>query len=342
VSDLLPVPDSRIDIFNGPDGRVRVEVRFLDDTVWLSQKLMAQLFAVSVATVNEHLKNVFQEGELAEEAVIRNFRITAEDGKQYLTRHYNLDAIIAVGYRVRSTVGTQFRRWATQRLREYMVKGFAMDDERLKDPGGWDYFDELLERIRSIRASEKRFYQKIKDLFVQTSVDYDKKSSAAQDFFKTIQNKMLFATTGRTAAEIIRNRADAALPNMGLTSFKGSVVRKGDVLTSKNYLTAEEITALDRLVVMFLDYAEDRSARRERITMAEWGELTDRFLRFNERELLSGAGKVSHTTAERHAHGEYSRFDAARRRREREAAELEAEKDFEELAREALEINRRK
>ncbi|MGE4503716.1 MAG: virulence RhuM family protein [Desulfovibrionaceae bacterium] len=303
---------------------------------------MAQLYGVTVQNISHHLINVFQEGELPEEAVIKSFLITAEDGKQYLTRHYNLDAIIAVGYRVRSTVGTQFRRWATQRLREYMVKGFAMDDERLKDPGGWDYFDELLERIRSIRASEKRFYQKIKDLFVQTSVDYDKKSSAAQDFFKTIKNKMLFATTGRTAAEIIRDRADAALPNMGLTSFKGSVVRKGDVLTSKNYLTAEEITALDRLVVMFLDYAEDRSARRERITMAEWGELTDRFLRFNERELLSGAGKDSHTTAERHAHGEYSRFDAARRRREREAAELEAEKDFEEMAKEALEINRRK
>ncbi len=334
MSDLLPAPDSRIDIFNAPDGQIRVEVRFLDETVWLSQRLMSQLFQVSIPTVNEHLKNVFQEGELAEGAVIRDFRITAEDGKQYLTKHYNLDAIISVGYRVKSPVGTQFRRWATERLRDYMVKGFAMDDERLKDPGGWDYFDELLERIRTIRASEKRFYQKIKDLFAQTSTDYDGTSATARTFFQTIQNKMLYATTGKTAAEIIVGRAKAALPNMGLTSFKGDVVRKGDVLTSKNYLINDEITALDRLVVMFLDYAEDRAERRQMITMEEWIENTDRFLEFNERKVLTNAGKVSHKRAENHARAEYDAFDTTRRQRELEEAEIEAEQEFDELVKE--------
>ncbi|WP_419786122.1 virulence RhuM family protein [Pseudodesulfovibrio sp.] len=331
MSDNAPAPRSQIDIFPAPDGNIRVEVRFLDETAWLSQKLMAELFQVSIPTINEHLKKLFADGELAEGAVVRNFRITASDGKEYLTKHYSLDAIIAVGYRVRSSVGVQFRRWATERLREYMVKGFTMDDERLKNPGGWDYFDELLERIRTIRASEKRFYQKVKDLFSQTSADYDGKSETAQMFFKTIQNKMLFATTGKTAAEIVVERADAALPNMGLTSFKGYVVRKGDVMTSKNYLQQDELTKLDRLVVMFLDYAEDRAEQRQRITMDEWIEMTDRFLTFNERDALTNAGKVSHKQAEKHAHGEYKAYDDARRRRELEEAEIEAERDFEEL-----------
>jgi len=331
MSDNTPAPQSQIDIFPAPDGNIRVEVRFLDETAWLSQKLMAELFQVSVPTINEHLKNLIADGELSEEAVIRNFRITASDGKEYLTKHYNLDAIIAVGYRVRSAVGVQFRRWATERLREYMVKGFTMDDERLMNPGGWDYFDELLERIRTIRASEKRFYQKVKDLFSQTSADYDGKSKTAQMFFKTIQNKMLFATTGKTAAEIVKERANAALPNMGLTSFKGDVVRKGDVVTSKNYLQQDEITKLDRLVVMFLDYAEDRAEQRQRVTMDEWIEMTDRFLAFNEREVLTNAGKVSHKQAQKHAHGEYKAFDDARKQRELEEAEIEAERDFEEL-----------
>lgn len=331
MSDNAPAPQSQIDIFPAPDGNIRVEVRFLDETAWLSQKLMAELFQVSIPTINEHLKNLFADGELAEEAVVRNFRITASDGKEYLTKHYSLDAIIAVGYRVRSSVGVQFRRWATERLREYMVKGFTMDDERLKNPGGWDYFDELLERIRTIRASEKRFYQKVKDLFSQTSADYDGKSETAQMFFKTIQNKMLFATTGKTAAEIVVERADAALPNMGLTSFKGDVVRKGDVMTSKNYLQQDELTKLDRLVVMFLDYAEDRAEQRQRITMDEWIEMTDRFLTFNERDVLTNAGKVSHKQAEKHAHGEYKTYDDARRQRELKEAEIEAERDFEEL-----------
>lgn len=334
MNDIVPVPQTGIDIFQSPEGNIRVEVRFLDESVWMSQKLMAELFQVSVPTVNEHLKNVFLEGELAEEAVIRDFRITATDGKQYLTKHYNLEAIIAVGYRVKSPIGTQFRRWATERLKEYMVKGFVMDDERLKDPGGWDYFDELLERIRTIRASEKRFYQKVKDLFSQTSADYDGKSETARTFFKTIQNKMLYATMGKTAAEIVVARANAALPNMGLTSFKGDVVRIGDIVTSKNYLAKDELTALDRLVVMFLDYAEDRAERRQRITMREWMESTDRFLAFNEREVLTNAGSVSHKQAEKHARIEYKTFDDTRRQRELEEAEVEAERDFDELVKE--------
>ncbi|WP_272698709.1 virulence RhuM family protein [Desulfovibrio sp. Fe33] len=292
---------------------------------------MAELFQVSIPTINEHLKNLFADGELAEGAVVRNFRITASDGKEYLTKHYSLDAIIAVGYRVRSSVGVQFRRWATERLREYMVKGFTMDDERLKNPGGWDYFDELLERIRTIRASEKRFYQKVRDLFSQTSADYDGNSETAQTFFKTIQNKMLFAITGKTAAEIVMTRADAAQPNMGLTSFKGDVVRKGDVVTSKNYLQQDELAKLDRLVTMFLDHAEDRAEKRQRITMQQWVEIADKFLEFNEWEVLTNAGTVSHKQAEKHAHGEYKAFNEARRQRELEEAEIEAERDFEEL-----------
>jgi hypothetical protein len=331
MSDNAPAPQSQIDIFPAPDGNIRVEVRFLDETAWLSQKLMAELFQVSVSNINQHLKHIFEESELDESAVVKDYLITATDGKNYNTRFYNLDVIIAVGYRVRSSVGVQFRRWATERLREYMVKGFTMDDERLKNPGGWDYFDELLERIRTIRASEKRFYQKVKDLFSQTSADYDGKSETAQMFFKTIQNKMLFATTGKTAAEIVVERADAALPNMGLTSFKGDVVRKGDVMTSKNYLQQDELTKLDRLVVMFLDYAEDRAEQRQRITMDEWIEMTDRFLTFNERDVLTNAGKVSHKQAEKHAHGEYKTYDDARRQRELKEAEIEAERDFEEL-----------
>jgi hypothetical protein len=334
MSDTKAAPDSRIEIFNAPDGGVSVKVHVEDQTVWLTQRSMAELYQTTTQNIGMHLKSVYEEGELDEQATCKEYLQVRSEGNREINRnlkHYSLDAIIAVGYRVRSSVGVQFRRWATERLREYMVKGFTMDDERLKNPGGWDYFDELLERIRTIRASEKRFYQKVKDLFSQTSADYDGKSETAQMFFKTIQNKMLFATTGKTAAEIVVERADAALPNMGLTSFKGDVVRKGDVMTSKNYLQQDELTKLDRLVVMFLDYAEDRAEQRQRITMDEWIEMTDRFLTFNERDVLTNAGKVSHKQAEKHAHGEYKTYDDARRQRELKEAEIEAERDFEEL-----------
>lgn len=267
MSDDASAPQSRIDIFPASDGNIHVEVRFQDETAWLSQKFMVGLFQVSIPTIKEHLKNLFADVELAEEAVVGDSRITASDGKEYLTQHYSLDAIIAVG--------VQFRRWATEGLRESMVEGFTMDDERLKNPGGWDYFDELLERIRTIRASEKRFYQKVRDLFSQTSADYDGKPESAQTFFKTIQDKMFFAIIGETAAEIVMARADAAQPNMGLTSFKGDVVRKGDVATSKNYLGQDELSKLDRLVAMSLEHAEDRAERRQRITMREWVEIAE-------------------------------------------------------------------
>lgn len=224
MTDNLPAMPSEILIYFAAGGQVRIDVRVQDGTVWLTQRLMAELFQVGLSTVNEHLKAIFRDGEMLEEAVIRNFRITAPDSKHYLVKHYNLDAIIHVGYRVRSAVGAQFRRWATERLREYMVKGFALDDERLKNPGGLDCFDELLERIREIRASEKRFYQRVRDLFAQTSRDYDKSSGVAQVFFQTIQNKMLFAVTGRTAAEMAQLDDINALPASLLhQSFNGEL-----------------------------------------------------------------------------------------------------------------------
>ncbi|MFW5500558.1 MULTISPECIES: virulence RhuM family protein [unclassified Maridesulfovibrio] len=331
MSDILAVSNSSIDIFNSADGSIKVQVRFGEETVWMSQRSMADLFGVTVSSINQHLKNIFDEEELIKESVIKKFLITASDGKNYETSHFNLDVVISVGYRVRSNIGIQFRRWATERLREYMIKGFTMDDDRLKNPGGFDYFDELIERIREIRASEKRFYQKVKDIFSQTSSDYDGKSETARMFFKTIQNKMLFATTGKTAAEIIKDRADSALPNMGLTSFQGSVVRIKDIVTSKNYLSKDELSELDRLVVMFLDFAEDRARRRKTISMQDWIKQTDLFLEFNEREVLSGAGSVSHEQAKVHARSEYDLFDTQRRDKEYEISEDEAEKDFEEL-----------
>lgn len=337
MSDLNPAPDSRIEIFNAPDGGVSVKVYVEDQMVWLTQRSMADLYQTSTQNIGMHLKAIYEDGELDETATCKDYLQVQTEGNREINRtlkHYSLDAIIAVGYRVRSSVGVQFRRWATERLREYMVKGFTMDDERLMNPGGWDYFDELLERIRTIRASEKRFYQKVKDLFSQTSSNYDGKSKTAQTFFKTIQNKMLFAITGKTAAEIVVERANAALPNMGLTSFKGDVVRKGDVVTSKNYLQQDELSKLDRLVTMFLDHAETRAEKRQRIIMQEWVEIADQFLEFNEWEVLPNAGKVSHKQAEKHAHGEYKTFDDARRQRELEEAEIEAERDFEELVKE--------
>jgi hypothetical protein len=244
-------PETELLLYQTEDGRSCVQVRLEGETVWMTQRLMAELFQVSVPTINEHLKNIFQEGELVEEAVIRKFRITAEDGKEYLTNHYNLEAILAIGYRVRSLRGTQFRKWATERLREYLVKGFVMDDERLKEVRnlGRDYFDELLERIRDIRASEKRFYQKIRDIY-KLSVDYDPRADETQSFFRIVQNKMHWAASGKTAAELIHERADAKRPNMGLTAWKGAKVRKTDVTVAKNYLTEEEIRHLNRIVTM--------------------------------------------------------------------------------------------
>jgi hypothetical protein len=317
-------------LYNTEDGGTQLRLRVVDGTVWLSQLEIASLFETTVQNVNLHLKNVFKDGELAPESVIKESLITAADGKAYLTRLYALEAILAVGYRVRSPRGTQFRRWATTVLQDYLIKGFALDDRRLKEPaGGFDYFDELLERIREIRASEKRFYQKVRDLFT-TAADYDGRDATAKLFFQTIQNKLLWAVTRQTAAELILARADAGQPNMGLTSFAGGRVRKGDIATAKNYLTVDEARELDRLVSAFLELAEDRARRRQQTTMAEWVRFVDSYLKLAEREVLNHAGRVSHEQMLKLIDQRYASFDAARRVAEREEAEIAHEREVEE------------
>ena len=313
-------PQSSLVLYQTEDGRTRIQCRFENETVWLTQKLMAELFQKDVRTINEHIQNVFADGELSQESVIRKFRITAADGKIYETQHYNLDVIISVGYRVKSQRGTQFRIWATQRLREYIVKGFTMDDERLKNPPGKghvDYFDELLERIRDIRASERRVYLRVREILA-LAADYEATEPETQVFFQTIQNKLHFAATGKTAAELIAERADASQPNMGLTSWHSGVVRRGDVTVAKNYLREGEIEELNRLVVMFLDFAEDQARRRKQIFLQNWVTRLHDFLDLNERAILPDSGKVSREEAHQRAEAEYERF-AARRRAELEA-----------------------
>lgn len=307
-------------LYSTEDGAATIGLRAIDGTVWLTQLEMAELFDTSKQNVSLHMNNILSEGELAAESVVKDSLTTAADGKAYRTKVYNLDAILAVGYRVRSPRGTQFRRWATTVLREYLVKGFAMDDARLKQAEQWDYFDEWLARIRDIRASEKRFYQKVRDLYT-TAIDYDKTSEQAQAFFKKVQNKMLWAVTGKTAAELIENRSDPSAPNMGLTSWKGSIVRKGDVGTAKNYLKAEEVEELNRIVVMYLDYAEDQARRRRPVAMAEWADKLDAFLSFNERDVLTHAGRLRMDVAQKLAVARFEVFDASRRAAEALAAD---------------------
>ena len=275
-------PTGEIVLYQTEDGRTRLDCRFVADTLWLSQALMAELFQKDVRTINEHLRNIFEEGELDVGPSVRKFRIVRQEGSRQVAReieHYNLSAIIAVGYRVRSPRGTQFRVWATERLREYLVKGFTMDDERLKNPpvdglGVPDYFDELLERIRDIRASERRMYLRVREIFA-LAADYDSRRRDVTAFFQTIQNKLHHAATGRTAAELIAERADGSRPNMGLTSWKGDAVRKSDVTVAKNYLTQEEIGELNRIVTMWLDYAEDQARRRRQVFLDDWDTRLD-------------------------------------------------------------------
>lgn len=312
-------PAGELLIYTDDNGAVRLHVRLVDESVWLSQSLMAQLFGKDVRTISEHLRNIFDEGELDREATVRKFRIVRTEGSRDVSReveHYALPAILAVGYRVRSPQGTRFRQWATERLAEYVVKGFTMDDERLKSRESADYFDELLDRIRAIRASERRFYQKIADIYARCSVDYDGNATITRAFYATVQNKLHFAIHGSTAAEIVHERADHTRPNMGLTTWKaapGGPIRKADVAVAKNYLSEGELKELERIVTMFLDYAEDQARRRHAMTMAEWVERLDLFLRFNEREVLPDAGQVSHALAELRAAEEYERFQAAQR-----------------------------
>ena len=306
-----PANSSSLILYQTGDGQTRVQCRFENETVWLTQKLMGELFQKDVRTINEHIQNVFTEGELSPESVIRKFRITAADGKAYETQHYSLDVIIAVGYRVKSHRGTQFRQWATARLKEYLVKGFTMDDERLKNPPGkghTDYFDELLERIRDIRSSERRFYQKVLDIYA-TSVNYAPDAEASQKFFATVQNKMHWATHGHTAAEIIHGRADAGKPFMGmLTTRPGGRVRREDAAVAKNYLTEDELQVLNRIVNLYLEYAELQALERKPMTMRGWIAKLDEFLKISGRKLLNHVGEVSHEAALVKAEAEYEKF----------------------------------
>jgi len=302
-------------LYEAEDGRIRIDVRLADETVWLTQRMMSDLFRKDVRTISEHIRNVYEEHELEASATIRKFRIVQQEGTRNVTRSvdfYNLDMIISVGYRVKSHVATRFRIWATQQLREYIVKGFVLDDERLKNPDQpFDYFDELTRRIQDIRTSERRFYQKITDIYA-TSIDYDPTLEISIQFFKTVQNKMHWAITGQTAAEIIHARADADQGNMGLTNWRGAKVRKQDVTVAKNYLDAEELAALNNLVEQYLIFAEGQAMRRTPMHMEDWIRKLDAFLNINDREILTHAGKISHDMACQLANDEYGKFTLKR------------------------------
>ena len=315
-------------LYTTEDGRSQIKLRAKDETVWLSQRDMAQLFDVSTDNVGLHLKNIFADGELEAASVTEESSVTAADGKNYLTKLYRLDAILAVGYRVRSLRGAQFRRWASTVLKEYLIKGFVMDDERLKNPDGRpDYFDEMLARIRDIRASEKRFYQKVRDLFALSS-DYDKTDKATQVFFATVQNLLIFAVTQKTAAELITARANAADPHFGLLAWKGGKVRKTDVVVAKNYLTEDEIDTLNRLVVIFLETAELRAKRKQETRMAFWKQNVDQIITSNGFPLLTHAGSIRHEQMEARTGELYLQFDQDRKRAEAIRADQQDEADL--------------
>jgi len=305
-------------LYKSDSGEVRLEVMLQDETVWLSQKALAQLFGKDRSVITKHLKNIFESGELQEDSVCANFAHTAEDGKNYQTKFYNLDAIISVGYRVNSVQATHFRVWATNILKEYIIKGFAMDDERLKNPNqpfGKDYFDEQLERIRDIRSSERRFYQKITDIYLQCSADYSLDAQTTKDFFATVQNKLHWAITGQTAAEIVASRADSSKENMGLTSWKNSPkgqIRKADVSIAKNYLKKDELDGLNRIVTMYLDYAENQARKGVVMYMNDWVKKLDAFLQFNDEAILKHKGKVSQAVAKELAEKEFGEYKIER------------------------------
>lgn len=312
-----PPPGGEILLYQAEDGRTRIECRFQDESLWLTQAQMADLFQTTPQNITMHLKAIYAEGELVESATCKHYLQVRPEGAREVSRRlrfYNLEAVLSVGYRVRSPRGTAFRQWATDRLREYMLKGFVMDDERLKNPPGPgvpDYFDDLLERIRDIRASEKRMYLKVRDIFA-LAADYQPDAQQTQEFFQVIQNKLHWAATGHTATELIARRVDHTKPNMGLTNWKGVKVRKGDVTVAKNYLHADEIDELNRIVVMYLDYAEDQARRRQVLYMRDWRERLDAFLQFNQRAILTDAGTVSRAVADRLALDEYDKFHARR------------------------------
>lgn len=308
---------SQIIIYQTENGETKLDVRFQDETVWLTQKLMAELFQTSVPNINMHLKNIFEEGELEEYRTIKEFLIVQQEGKREVKRQqvfYNLDAIISVGYRIKSHIATKFRQWATNHLREYIVKGFVLDDERLKNPDlPFDYFEELEKRIQDIRTSEKRFYRKITDIYA-TSADYDPTLDISIEFFKTVQNKLHWAVTGQTAAEIISERADSSKINMGLTTWRSAKIRKTDVSVAKNYLNEEELSALNNLVEQYLIFAQGQAQRRVPMYMKNWIEKLNGFLTLNDREILNNAGSISHELGKANAEREYENFKENRQK----------------------------
>jgi hypothetical protein len=332
-------------LYRTEDGRTRVECRFDEGTIWLTQMQLAELFQTSIPNVNLHLKAIYDEGELSEPATIKSYLIVRTEGARKVSRdvlHYSLPVILALGYRVRSARGTQFRQWATAHLQEYLVKGFVLDDERLRNPPGPgvpDYFDELLERIRDIRASERRMYLRVREILA-LAADYDPKDEEAVRFFQVTQNKLHFAVTGKTAPELIAERADATRPNMGLTTWKGDAVRKGDVTIAKNYLREGEISELNRIVVMFLDFAEDQARRRKQIVLHDWETRLDDFLRFNERPVLPNAGAMTRERADHIAHEEYALLDARRRAAAEAAGESDVMRMLEQAGRHAETVKR--
>jgi len=328
-------------VYQTENGQVRLDVRLQEATVWLTQQMMAELFQTTVPNISMHVRNIYEEGELSSEATVKKFLTVRREGKRNVRREldfYNLDMIISVGYRVKSLIATRFRIWATQQLKEYIIKGFVMDDERLKNPpvkgsAVPDYFDEMLARIRDIRASERRMYLRVKEIFAMAG-DYDPSWNETTKFFSIIQNKLHFAATGMTAAELVQSRADHLLPNMGLTSWKVGEVHKTDVTIAKNYLNEDEIDELNRIVVMWLDFAEDQAKRRKQVFMKDWERKLNEFLRFNDRKVLPNAGKVGKQAAERHAKAEYEQFEIRRRAYKESVGEAETIKQLEEAARE--------
>lgn len=333
MNELGKANQGEMVIYQADDGAVKIQVRMHEESIWLSMDQMAALFDVDNSGISRHLKNIFESGELDQERVVANFATTAADGKRYNVAYYNLDAIISVGYRVTSLVATRFRIWATQKLREYLIKGFVMDDERLKNPpvegsSVPDYFDEMLERIRDIRASERRMYLRVKEIFTMAA-DYEPNAEETSKFFSIMQNKLHFAATGETAAEIIKSRANHEQPNMGLTSWKADDIRKTDVTTAKNYLSEKEIDELNRIVVMWLDFAEDQAARRKQVFMKDWEQKLDDFLAFNDRNVLLHAGKISKQAAESHAKAEFDQFAKQRRAQKESVAEADHVKQLE-------------
>ena len=324
----MSTPETSIILYQTDDGQTRIECRFENESIWLTQALMAELFQVTPQNVTMHIKAIYEEGELDKAATCKDYLQVRTEGKREVSRklrHYSLPVILSVGYRVRSWRGTQFRKWATKRLTEYLVKGFVMDDERLMNPPGPgvpDYFDELLERIRAIRASERRVYLRVREILA-LAADYDPSDAETRSAFQLIQNKLHFAATGQTAPELIARRADASRPNMGLSNWKGGVVRMGDVTIAKNYLQLDEIDELNRIVVMFLDFAEDQARRRKQVFLRDWKTKLDEFLQFHDREVLPDAGKVAREEANEKATREYEEFS----KRRRLAIEAHAEKD---------------